>query len=360
MPQLLQKKKKLIKSIKSAIETADASEEDYNYKPSSGNINRVVHTGSTLLDLAISGKRRRGGGIPSGILVELFGGPGTGKTGVLASICASAQSQGGEAEMDDPEGRLDQEYSQIYGMSLMESQFSYSRSKLVSELFGHMQGWKPKNPEAINVFAGDSMAALSTEMEMEDEDKRGQLRAKEFSAGFRKTCLLIAEQDRLVVLTNQIRAGDGGSHTTPGGFALPFYASLRIRFRFALQKAHLEEEIKFNLTDEAKKEKTVEAVIGIKVDCWIAKSTVDEPYREIPLYIVFGYGIDDIRANLQYIKEMTVASTYMVGNKSYRGMNQAIKAVEEGGRELEVRETVIDIWEEIQRHRIVRKPRTIF
>ena len=39
----------------------------------------MVSTGSTLLDLAISGTRVRGGGYPGGILVEIFGASGTGK-----------------------------------------------------------------------------------------------------------------------------------------------------------------------------------------------------------------------------------------------------------------------------------------
>ena len=38
-----------------------------------GSLETVVSTGSTLLDLAISGGRIRGGGIPTGILMEIFG-----------------------------------------------------------------------------------------------------------------------------------------------------------------------------------------------------------------------------------------------------------------------------------------------
>ena len=34
---------------------------------------KTVSTGSTLLDLTISGRRRREGGIPGGIIVEIFG-----------------------------------------------------------------------------------------------------------------------------------------------------------------------------------------------------------------------------------------------------------------------------------------------
>ena len=56
---------------------------------------KVVSTQCTLLDLAISGDKVRGGGIPGGVLVETFGASGTGKSALLASICASAQRRGG-------------------------------------------------------------------------------------------------------------------------------------------------------------------------------------------------------------------------------------------------------------------------
>mgnify|MGYP006961769342 CR=1 FL=1 len=36
-----------------------------------GDISRIISTGSTLLDLAITGGRVRGGGVPGGILVEI-------------------------------------------------------------------------------------------------------------------------------------------------------------------------------------------------------------------------------------------------------------------------------------------------
>ena len=45
-----------------------------------------ISTGSTLADLAISGGRIRGGGLPSGILVEIFGPSGSGKTVLLSEI----------------------------------------------------------------------------------------------------------------------------------------------------------------------------------------------------------------------------------------------------------------------------------
>ena len=55
----------------------------------------TVSTGSLLLDLAISGGRTRYGGLPGGILVEVFGMPSMGKTTILAETIENAQRLGG-------------------------------------------------------------------------------------------------------------------------------------------------------------------------------------------------------------------------------------------------------------------------
>ena len=49
-----------------------------------GDFGTVISTGSTLLDLAISGGRVHGGGLPGGIFVEAFGPSGSGKTVLLS------------------------------------------------------------------------------------------------------------------------------------------------------------------------------------------------------------------------------------------------------------------------------------
>ena len=79
---------------------------------------RVLSTGSTLLDLAISGQRIHGGGMPGGIMAEISGRPSTGKTAILAELCACAHARKppGDVNYQDPEGRLSAEYQRIYRM----------------------------------------------------------------------------------------------------------------------------------------------------------------------------------------------------------------------------------------------------
>jgi len=330
-------------------------------------VDKVISTGSTLLDLVISGGRRRGGGIPGGIVIEVSGRPATGKTALLAEMCASAQSRGGEARFGDPEARLDQEYTRTYGVSLADN-FAYCRPDTVVELFDDIWEWSPSNPGAINIYAGDSLAALSTEMEMEEEDKRGQKRAKDFSQELRKSCRMIAKNNWLIAFSNQVRQGDMGD-TTPGGMALPFYASLRIRLTFARQNSQLIREIKIGKEEkeetkkrrgkEKEKKTTASGVYGIRSVARVIKSSIDVPFGEAPITIIFGYGIDSIRDELQYYKDMTGEPSYNCFHKTYVSMEQAISFIEEHDLELDLKERTINLWERIQKElKIERKPKT--
>jgi len=309
-------------------------------------LDSVVSTGSTLLDLAISGKRRRGGGIPGGIVVEIFGPSGAGKTAILAELCASAQSLKGNVKFLDPEARLDKEYSRIYQMELAKE--DYEMPNTVEEVFDIVRSWQPETPDKINILGCDSLAALSTELEMTKGDKMGMKRAKDFSAGLRKTARLINVNNWIMACTNQVRQGDYGE-TTPGGLAIAFYASLRLRTQ---QKELIKKEIVL-------KKKKLEKIIGIESSVFVKKSSVDDPYRTAPIYIIFGYGIDDIRANLQYIKDINETTTYICPDgKPYQSLNMAIQWVEKENLELALKEQTIDLWETVEKKFMVtRKPK---
>jgi len=298
-----------------------------------------VSTGSTLLDLAISGGRQRYGGVPSGRLVEIAGPSGAGKTALLAAICGEAQKAGGVACVRDPESRLDLEYAKIYNMSMAEAVFDYGRPNTVTELFNDLYTWNPENRNVVNVFGGDSVAALSTDMEMESEDKMGGRRAKEFSQGFRKSARLIAERHKLVVFTNQVRQDmKTGRWVTPGGEALKFYSTVRMDVRLVKK---IEKQAKTANGVIVKK------IIGIESVVHVVKNSADEPYRLAPIYIVFNYGLDDIRANLQYIKDMTKGTVYWAVTKEYQQLEKAIEWVESNNLEKELKEATIDLWNEI-------------
>lgn len=301
-----------------------------------------ISTGSTLLDLSISGGRVRGGGIPGGILVEIFGPSGAGKTVLLCEIAGAVQRQGGEILFRDPEARLNKQFARIFDLDV--DTITYDTPGTVPEVFKSVREWQPETKALVHGVFADSLAALSTEWEMEGKDQYGMRRAKEFSEECRKTCRTLTEKNFLMVCSNQVRqnldAGPyGQKYKSPGGEAIGFYSSLRLR---CMGSTKIKDKKKIAGKD-------VTRIIGVETDIEVFKSSVWKPYRQTSIYIMFDYGIDDIRANLQFIKQYTKATTYVVGGeKAGVSMEEAISYVEEQGLESALREETIDLWEEIE------------
>jgi protein RecA len=317
-----------------------------------GNLQTVISTGSTLLDLAITGGRIRGGGIPLGILVEIFGPSGAGKTILLCEIAGDVQRKEGEIMFHDPEARLNKQFAQMFDVNF--DAVDYTTPDTVTEVFQAVRAWEPKGKTVNGIFA-DSLAALSTDMEMgKDGDKMGMRRAKEFSEELRKTCRILAKNNWLMVCSNQVRqnldAGTyGQKYTTPGGLGVGFYSSLRLRCENP-EKIRVKQKI-------AGKETT--RIIGVKTQVEVFKSSIWKPFHVAPVYILFDYGIDNLRSNLQYIKDFTKNSQYTInGRELANSMEKAIQVVETEGLEDELKEQTINLWGDIEaKFETTRKPK---
>jgi len=320
-----------------------------------GNFGKVISTGSTLLDLAISAGRVRGGGLPGGVLVEVFGPSGSGKTVLLSEIAGDVQRKGGEIKYFDPEARLNKPFARLFGLELGED--DYHKPDKVPEVFSAVRSWEPKGKKGVihGVFA-DSLAALSTDQEMtkEEGDKMGMRRAKEFSEELRKTCRILAQNNFLMVCSNQVRinmdAGPyGQKYSTPGGLAFEFYSSLRLRMLKP-------EKIKERRTVAGKE---VSRVVGVETQIEVAKSSIWKPFHTVPVIILFDYGVDDVQANLQFIKDYSRQSVYSLeGQGLDKSMAKAIQIVEDEELEGKVREEVVDLWDSIEsKFETERKPK---
>jgi RecA/RadA recombinase len=312
----------------------------------------IVSTGSTLLDLAISGGAIRGGGLPGGILVEVFGPSGCGKSVLLCEIAGAIKRKGGDVIFCDPEGRLNTQFASIFDFSIKNIQ--YERPDTVKEFLTPIGKWKPENIEKINGIMGDSLAALCSDMEMDGEDKMGMRRAKEFSEELRKICRIIANKKYLMVCSNQIRqnldAGPyGAKYKSTGGEAINFYASLRL-------KCGTPEKIKTEKTIAGKKQNRV---VGVDTEIQVYKSSIWKPFHSAPLSILFDYGIDNIRQNLIFIKQNSESKVYTIGSeKLSNSLEESITIIETEKRERELSNEVIDLWEEIEKvFEQTRKPK---
>jgi len=296
---------------------------------------QIVSTGSTLLDLAISGGRNYEGGIPGGIILEVSGPAGSGKTAVLAAIAASAQSKNGQVMFLDPEARFDKQYAEIYGIKLNAE--DYHRPNTVEEVFEKINNWKPVDESVPNVIVTDSLAALSTEMEMDDKDAYGMRRAKCFSEGFRKTARIISNNNWIIACSNQQRDGQYGA-ITPGGQAIKYYCSLRISMK---QSKKITKEKDFHGRKVSKE-------LGIESECQVIKNSLGDPYGKCIVSIVFQKGIDTVRDELAFFKTSMGETSYNCIDKNYQSLDKAVEYIEQNGLQLKLKERTIQLWNEIE------------
>ena len=305
-------------------------------KPKRKKSRLVLSTGSTRLDLAITGMRLPEGGIPAGIIVELFGPSAGGKTAIACELAASCQRRGGKVTFLDPEGRVDKKYCELFGMDW--SDIDYDMPDTVEDTLGLIDK-DTVNPEVINLCIIDSAAALSTDLEMKKGDKMGMRRGKVFSELFRKIARRIRKDNRILLFTNQVRQTQtmfGSGEVTPGGKSLEFYSSLRVRVG-EVGKVRKENKAGF------------EKVIGIRSKAYVKKSSIDDPFREEEFTIIFNYGVDDIRDNIQWLRKNTTVmgekkGWFTFGKKKSQSILGLISHIEENNLEGELKEIVRTHW----------------
>jgi len=262
----------------------------------------------------------------------------------LSEIGGDIQRKGGELTFNDPEARLNRQFAKMFDLDI--DKMIYDTPDTVTKVFENVREMSASKKDTINGSINDSLAALSTNLEMDNKegDKMGMRRAKEFSEQLRKTCRVLVDKNILMVCSNQIRVNTEASKyqskvITPGGKAIAFYASLRLL-------GTTPTKIKKTITVSGKK---VEKTIGVCTTFTVSKNSVWSPYRSTKVSIIFDYGVDDIRDNLQYVKDYTDYNIYTVKDiKLDRSIDKSILMVEEQGLVNDLKKQVINLWQEIE------------
>jgi recombination protein RecA len=231
-------------------------------------------------------------------MIELSGLESTGKSLMCAQVIAETQKRGGLAVFFDSESSVDKKFWTVLGVDIRN--VNYQKFTTLEELFNMLElvigVFRKKDDGRLLTIFIDSVAQASVESEIESEHGVSGYntgKAIVLSKAMRKITNLISNQRVLVIYTNQVRynmnAGPfGDKWIVPGGKALPFACSVRIRLA--------------NLGKLKVKKHGIDEVIGMKCTSQVIKNRCGPGYRTAQFEIHYDSGIQDLSSWLAYMK----------------------------------------------------------
>lgn len=257
-----------------------------------------INTGSWVINRLIGdgSHRDQPGGIPRGFVTEICGDESTGKTTLALHIAKSVMQNDEPVIWADFEHilRLQLSYVKNIGIDTMSPNFLHLIPESLQEgVHAIGEGLVKMRPALIVI---DSVAAMmpreTTEGAADDVTQIGK-HAKLVGSFITWITKKLQKYNCALLLINQFRANikasqydPGPSQITTGGNALQYYNGIKIRLKKTQNKEEVTEQSSITGVSEKKR-------ISQEVKVVIEKNKLDMPWKSGPIYLVFGYGIDN-------------------------------------------------------------------
>lgn len=222
-----------------------------------------------------------GGGFPVGRSLEIYGAFSSLKSWIALKGIAQTQLGGKTCALIDSEHAFDPVWAEACGVDTKELIVVHpntgEEAVAVTEVLVR---------DGIGLVIWDSVAAMQPKAESEKmpgEDKQPARRASMMSKGLSRLTAANKNTTALVFI-NQTRTNVGmtfgPSETSPGGKALPFYASMRLRMA---QAGKVTRDVQVHNADKMASGKEI---IGYRIKSTLEKSKLNRPHRE--MWFVFS------------------------------------------------------------------------
>lgn len=272
-------------------------------------MNESIHSGSTLLNLALTGNAN--GGWKLGRVSNIVGDKSSGKT-LLAIEAATLFIKHPPAGVTprvvyyEAEAAFDQAYAAELGMPV--DKVDFRQGETIEELFKALTEVcdSTKKSEGTLVIL-DSLDAITSAADLkkdfgkQDYDRKAQ----KLSELFRKLVRPMEEANVHLMVISQVRENISSLPFAPkykrsGGKALDFYCT-HILWLAEIKK------LKSSATDQ---------VYGVEVQCKVTKNKVSKPFRTVSFPLIFEYGVDNIDSMLKYLSDKNIPKEVRVEKAS--------------------------------------------